>query len=60
MHLADNGVAGHSPEHAGDLACGEPLGPQILELINAVVGPIRLSHGAFLSGLPVLAGHKIS
>jgi hypothetical protein len=60
MHFADDGIAGYPAQNAGDLARREPFGPEILELFDAVIGPIRLSHGVFLSGLPVLAGHKIS
>ena len=60
MHFAYYGVAGNAAQHAGDLTCREPLGPKILELLDAVFGPVRLSHPVLLPVLPALRAYQIS
>src|SRR6201999_1990548 len=41
VHLADHGIAGDAAQGAGDLAGRQALGPEILELFDAVVGPVQ-------------------
>ena len=40
VHLADHGIAGDPAQSAGDLAGRKPLGPEIFQLFDAVVGPV--------------------
>src|SRR5262249_3398211 len=56
MHLADHRVAGDAAQRAGNLAGRQPFGPKVLELLDAVVGPIQLRHLAVLPR----SNHKIS
>ena len=42
VDLADHGIAGDPAKGARDLAGGKPLGPERLELLDAVVGPVHL------------------
>ena len=39
VHLADHGVAGDAAESAGDLAGAQPFGPELLQQLDAFVGP---------------------
>ena len=44
MHLADHGIAGDAAQLLGDLAGGLPLGPHLLEQLDAFIGP---GHGRY-------------
>ena len=46
VNLADHRIAGDPAQGPGDLAGRETLGPQSLELFDAVIRPICLRHGS--------------
>src|SRR5262245_36795306 len=44
MHLADHGIAGHVAEFRRDLARGQSGFPELLQLLDALIGPGQYRH----------------
>ena len=51
MDLADHGIAGDAAQGAGDLAGRKPFGPEVLQLLDPVVGPVCLCHARSLGSI---------